>query len=159
MIKKKALTKKKIRSIQKSWADGILAIGQARRKNEDYKALATDFIHKHYGYKEGIVLFKPTLASIEQFRDTFEKALSYFVSGNPDHPEDQGFALRYWVKIKFENAGIVIIKSHAVAMGNYFFTDNEGNEVKVEYTFGYFVNKDGDIKINLHHSSIPYSIT
>jgi hypothetical protein len=159
MIKKKALTKKKIRAIQNSWADGILAIGQAHRKKEDYKSIATEFIHKHYGYKEGIVLFKPTLASVEQFRETFEKALSYFVSGNPDYPEDQGFAIWHWVKIKFENAGIVVIKKHAVAMGNYFFTDYEGNEVKVEYTFGYFVNQDGDIKINLHHSSIPYSKT
>lgn len=159
MIKKKALTKKKIRAIQKSWAEGILAIGQAHRKKEDYKSLATEFIQKHYGYEEGIVLFKPTLASVEQFRDTFEKALSYFVSGNPKYPEDQGFAIRHWVNIKFENAGIVIIKKHAVAMGNYFFTDNEGKKVKVEYTFGYFINQDGNIKINLHHSSIPYSIT
>ncbi len=158
-IKKKFLTKKKIRKIQKAWGDGIIAIGQAYVNNEDYKALATAFIQKHYGYQEGIVLFKPTLASVEQFRDTFEKALSYFVSGNPIHPEDQGFAIRPWVKVKFDNAGIIIIKNHAVAMGNYYFTDTEGNEVKVEYTFGYFVNENNEIKINLHHSSLPYSKT
>lgn len=158
-IKKKFLTKKKIRKIQKAWGDGIIAIGQAYVNNEDYKALATAFIQKHYGYQEGIVLFKPTLASVEQFRDTFEKALSYFVSGNPNHPEDQGFAIRPWVKVKFDNAGIIIIKNHAVAMGNYYFTDTEGNEVKVEYTFGYFVNENNEIKINLHHSSLPYSKT
>lgn len=158
-IKKKFLTKKKIRKIQKAWGDGIIAIGQAYVNKEDYKALATAFIQKHYGYQEGIVLFKPTLASVEQFRDTFEKALSYFVSGNPNHPEDQGFAIRPWEKVKFDNAGIIIIKNHAVAMGNYYFTDTEGNEVKVEYTFGYFVNENNEIKINLHHSSLPYSKT
>lgn len=157
--KKKFLTKKKIRETQKAWGDGIIAIGQAFVKNEDYKAMAARFVEKYYGYQEGIVLFKPTLASVEQFRDTFEKALSYFVSGNPDHPEDQGFAIKPWVKVKFQNVGIIIIKKHAVAMGNYFFTDNEGNEVKVEYTFGYFVNEKGEIKINLHHSSLPYSVT
>jgi len=44
-----------------------------------------------------------------------------------------------------------------MAMGNYFFTDTEGIETKVEYTFGYFLNDSEVIKINLHHSSIPYS--
>lgn len=157
--KNKFLTKKKIRETQKAWGEGIIEIGQAFVKNDDYKTMAVEFIRKYYGYKEGIVLFKPTLASVEQFRDTFEKALSYFVSGNPDHPEDQGFAIKPWVKVKFQNVGIIIIKKHAVAMGNYFFTDTKGNEVKVEYTFGYFVNENGEIKINLHHSSLPYSAT
>jgi hypothetical protein len=155
----KKLTRKMVRAAQQSWADGILRIGDAYRKNEDYKSIAEEFINSHYGYNEGIVLFKPTLASVEQFRDTFEKALSYFVSGNPGFPEDQGFAIRHWIKIKFHNLGIIRSGTHAVAMGNYFFTDEKGHEVKVEYTFGYFVNANNEIKINLHHSSIPYSIT
>ena len=41
-------------------------------------------------------------------------------------------------------------------MGNYFFTNLEGQEIKVEYTFGYkLVNNE--IKIDLHHSSLPYN--
>ena len=152
----KLLTKKTVKTIQKSWGDGIIDIGKAYKNKEDYKKLAENFIQKHYGYQEGIVLFKPTLASIEQFRDTFEKALSYFISGNLGHPEYQGFAIRPWVKVKFRNTGVILIKNHAVAMGNYYFTDETGNEVKVEYTFGYFVNEEGEIKINLHHSSLPY---
>lgn len=156
---KKLINKSSIRSIQKSWGSGIISIRNAYKNNQDYRTIAEDFINNHYGYKEGIVLFKPTLASIEQFRDTFEKALSYFISGNSNHPEDQGFAIKPWVIIKFKNEGIILIKNHAVAMGNYYFTDESGNEEKVEYTFGYFVNKDGDIKINLHHSSLPYSST
>lgn len=153
----KKLTDKKIRSAQKSWADGILKIGHAFRNHDDYRLMAKEFINSHYGYNEGIVLFKPTLASIEQFRDTFEKAHSYFVSGNPNYPEDQGFAIKHWKKIKFENTGIIIKGKRAVAMGNYFFTDDKGNTAKVEYTFGYFVNASDEIKINLHHSSVPYS--
>ncbi len=155
----KKLTKKLVRSAQKSWADGILRIGRAYRKNDDYRLMAEEFINNHYGYNEGIVLFKPTLASIEQFRDTFEKAHSYFVAGNPDYPEDQGFAIKHWKKIKFDNTGIMIMGKRAVAMGNYFFTDDTKNTVKVEYTFGYFLNEKDEIKINLHHSSIPYSKT
>jgi hypothetical protein len=43
-------------------------------------------------------------------------------------------------------------------MGNYFFTEPNGNIVKVEYSFGYFLDSNGNLKINLHHSSLPYSI-
>ena len=42
-------------------------------------------------------------------------------------------------------------------MGNYFFTDTDGNEVKVEYTFGYMLDDQGSLRINLHHSSVPFS--
>ena len=42
-------------------------------------------------------------------------------------------------------------------MGNYFFTDLDDNEAKVEYTFGYKLF-NGLVKIDLHHSSFPYSI-
>ena len=31
----------------------------------------------------------------------------------------------------------------------------EGDEVKVEYTFGYIVDSSGNLRINLHHSSMP----
>jgi hypothetical protein len=156
---KKLLSKKLILAVQKSWGDGIIRISSAFKNNEDYKSIAIEFIRMHYGYDEGIVLFKPTLASIEQFRDTFEKALSYFISGNPDHPEDQGFAIRPWIKVKFENAGVIITKHRAVAMGNYYFKDISGSEVRVEFTFGYFLTNDNKIKINVHHSSLPYLIT
>ena len=44
-------------------------------------------------------------------------------------------------------------------MGNYYFTsvDDKKNETKVEYTFGYIKDKRGNLRINLHHSSIPHS--
>jgi hypothetical protein len=41
-------------------------------------------------------------------------------------------------------------------MGNYYFTTPEGEEVKVEYTFGYIL-EDGELLINLHHSSLPFA--
>jgi len=44
-------------------------------------------------------------------------------------------------------------------MGNYYFTDaNTGDETKVEYTFGYFKDEQGNLRINVYHSSLPYSI-
>lgn len=44
-------------------------------------------------------------------------------------------------------------------MGNYYFTDKNGKEVKVEFTFGYKRAKDSRLVIFLHHSSIPFSQT
>jgi hypothetical protein len=100
-------------------------------------------------------LFKPTLAAVEQFRPTFEQALSYFVASNNACPEDKGFAIKGWTKVRFENTDIILDGSTALAMGNYFFTPPKGEEVKVEYTFGYVLDDAGALRINLHHSSMP----
>ena len=154
----KILTEKEILNAQKLWGNGIVEIGKEYTNKQDYKLLAKDFIQRHYGYNEGIVLFKPTLASVVQFRDTFEKALSYFVAGNDKYPEDQGFAIRPWTKVVFENSGIIVMENNAIVMGNYFFTDTNGQEVKVEYTFGYFLDESGQVKIHLHHSSLPFEL-
>ena len=59
--------------------------------------------------------------------------------------------------MRFENEGLYIDSDSAVAMGNYYFTTPEGQEVKVEYTFGYIPGKDGQPLINVHHSSLPFS--
>jgi hypothetical protein len=47
-------------------------------------------------------------------------------------------------------------EKRAIAMGNYYFTTVDGDEVKVEYTFGYTL-VGGNLKIDLHHSSFPYN--
>lgn len=148
-----------IERAQKMWAERIVEIGKAFLQHGNYKLVAKNLVDDLYGYREGNVLFKPTKASEQQFRLNAESALSYFVGDNLNFPEDKGFALQPWGKIRFENAGVICKENHALAMGNYYFTDTSGNEVKAEYTFGYFVNESGDIKINLHHSSLPYSIT
>jgi hypothetical protein len=59
--------------------------------------------------------------------------------------------------VRFENTDIILNESTALAMGNYFFTSPEGDEVKVEYTFGYIVDSSGNLRIQLHHSSMPAS--
>merc|ERR1712174_170608 len=70
--------------------------------------------------------------------------------------EDNGFAIKGWTNVRFENENIITEGAVGKAMGNYFFTKPDGEEVKVEYSFGYFLTDDGDVKINLHHSSLPY---
>ena len=118
---------------------------------------AEEHIHSLYGYGLGPVLFKPTMASEEQFRPTFQSALSYFVASNNECPEDSGFAIKGWTEVRFENAGVIVDGIYAIAMGNYFFTDQRGVETKVEYTFGYIQDEEGRLRIQLHHSSIPAS--
>ena len=41
---------------------------------------------------------------------------------------------------------------------NYYFTScADGSKTKVEYTFGYKKNADGNVRIFLHHSSVPFT--
>ena len=70
--------------------------------------------------------------------------------------EDKGFAIKPWTNVRFENEEVIINGNQAIAMGNYFFTTVEGEEVKVEYSFGY-THVDDELLINLHHSSLPYA--
>ena len=150
------ITKEKIINAQKKWADAIVSIGKAYTNKKDYKAVAAKTVDTLYGYDEGTVLFTPTKASKKQFRLTEKEALSYFVTGIIN--EDKGFALQPWSKVRFENAGIIINNGSATAMGNYYFTDAKtGKETKVEFTFGYLIDKNGDLLINVHHSSLPYN--
>lgn len=144
------ITKDKVTAAQTKWGAGIVEIG----KSDSSKERAEKHLDELYGYDLGEVLFKPTKAAGDQFRGTEEEALSYFVTGIV--AEDKGFALAPYTNVRFENEGIIIDCDSALAMGNYYFTTTEGNEIKVEYSFGYIEDKDGNLKINLHHSSLPY---
>ena len=149
------VTVAKVKDAQRAWGKGIVAIATAHTNGGDYVGLATDHVNTLYAYQMGPVLFKPTLAAVDQFRPTFETALSYFVASNNACPEDQGFAIKGWTDVRFENSDVIIDGNTALAMGNYFFTSPEGAEVKVEYTFGYIEDGNGDLRIQLHHSSMP----
>ena len=152
------ITKEQVLSAQDSWGSGVVSIGALMSDMVKCEKFAQDFLSNHYAFDSGEVLFKPTKCSVEQFRPTQLEALSYFIAGdNRSCNEDGGFALNPWTKVRFENAGMVLDENRALAMGNYFFTDlASGAEVKVEYTFGYKL-VDGNLKIDLHHSSFPYN--
>ena len=146
-----------IEKAQEKWGNGIVKIGELKDSLKECRMFTIDFINKMYDYENGIVQFKPTKASDFQFRGDVKSALSYFIGSDSDFIEDKGFALNPWVKVDFENNSINIINDIAIAMGNYFFTDNDGGKTKVEYSFVYKKNDIGDLKIILHHSSFPYS--
>ncbi len=152
------ITAEDVAAAQQAWGEGIVTIGQVSTDGGDVTAAATDHINTFYGYEDGMeILFKPTLAAEDQFRGTFDEALSYFIG--TEGTEDGGFALAPYTAVRWENEGTIIDEDAdtAMAMGNYYFTGTDGNETKVEYTFGYERNDAGDLVIVLHHSSLPYS--
>jgi len=151
------LTTEDVELAQAHWADAIIMMGSTALIGYDATGIAQHYLAALYGFETGPVLFKPTKAADTPFRRDKAGALSYFVGGNPDYPEDKGFALEPWREVRFHNADIILNSRSALAMGHYFFTSYAGNIVKVEYTFGYVLT-NGALKINLHHSSFPYHI-
>jgi hypothetical protein len=151
------ITKEQVIEAQNEWGAGVVKIGSLKENRSDCESFTSDFLDKLYSFEEGPVLFKPTKCEIEQFRPTKSESKSYFIAGDDRScNEDKGFAINPWTKVRFENSDIILEGNRAIAMGNYFFTDLDGNEAKVEYTFGYKL-KNGRLKIDLHHSSFPYS--
>jgi len=151
------ITLNQIEMAQKNWADGIIKIGSLKNNYMLCKEFTSGFLMKTYNFGNEKILFKPTKASDEQFRPTFDMALSYFIGGEDSFcEEDQGFAMKPWVKVTFENSGVIIEENRAIAMGNYFFTDLNDITIKVEYSFGYKLI-ESKLYIDLHHSSLPFS--
>jgi len=157
------ITKAEVNAAQQAWCDALVAIGKTHAEGGDAKALASKVLDEAYYYGKAPVFFKPTLAYGERtFRPTKEGALAYFVGGNADFPEDKGFALKPWVKARYDNLGdgdegIQIHGNIAITMGNVWVTDKDGNETMVDKTFVFKKDEDGKLKLILHKSALPYS--
>ncbi|MDG1709918.1 MAG: hypothetical protein P8H05_01890 [Schleiferiaceae bacterium] len=151
------IIEKDVIQAQKLWGAGVVKIGSLKEQRSNCEDFTSAFLDDLYAFELGAVLFKPTKCEVEQFRPSKADALSYFIAGdNRACNEDKGFAIQPWTNVRFENSNFILEDNRAIAMGNYFFTDLDDNEAKVEYTFGYkLVNQK--LKIDLHHSSFPYS--
>jgi len=157
------ISEAEVRNAQTAWAESIKSISKAYLEGGDYVATAAKAAGELYSYGHGSVLFKPTKAKDVQFRPMASQAMSYFVGAkavDDGIAEDAGFAInggKGWSDVVFDNHQIELNGNIALAMGNYYFTSAaDGSKSKVEYTFGYKKNKDGKIRIFLHHSSVPY---
>lgn len=151
------VTKEEVLNAQQNWGEAVIKIGKLYLEKKDYKAEAIATVAELYGYDEDqTVLFKPTKASEKAFRFTAESAVSYLAGGNEEFPEDLGFALNPWTKVHFENKGLILRDDDALSMGYYYFEDMNGEETKVEFTFGYYRSEKGNLKIYLQHSSFPF---
>jgi len=149
------ITKEEVLVFQEDWGNGIINISKTFQEGGDYIKEAQEFIDRLYAYEDEEVLFKPTLAAEKQFRLDKVSALSYFVGGNSDFPEDTGFAIKGWNKVRWKNAGIKITQDYIVCMGNYFFGMDKKDDLKVEYSL-VLKKIRGVLKIILHDSHLPY---
>ena len=81
-----------------------------------------------------------------------------------------------YTAVSFDNHGCIFDSDSATCMGEYYFTGTDSSETKVEcvspgpntrrwrmgdarhrrrYTFGYKKDAEGNLKIVVHHSSLP----
>lgn len=157
------ITYDEVNAAQQAWCDALVKIGKIKEEGGDYRKFAQQVLSDAYNYDYGKVFFKPTLAYGDQtFRNDKKGALAYFVGGDPDYPNDKGFALKPWVKARYDNTGndnqgIQIYGSVAITMGNVWVTDKDGNEIMVDKTWVFRKGKDGKLRIIVHKSSLPYN--
>lgn len=157
------ITYDEVNAAQQAWCDALVKIGKLKEEGGDYKSFAEQVLTDAYNYDSGKVFFKPTLAYGDQtFRNDKKGALSYFIGGDPNYPNDKGFALAPWVKARYDNAGeknegIQIYGSVAITMGNVWVTGKDGKEVMVDKTWVFRKGKDGKLRIIVHKSALPFS--
>jgi hypothetical protein len=151
------ITESDVNAAQQAWCDGLVRIGAVYRTSGDFRTAAMALID----YRDGVVFFKPTMAHGHQtFRDTAPGALSYYVGGDPEFPDDKGFALKPWARGWYDNNaaenGIQIHGRIAITMGNVYLADYEGNEIMVDKTFVFRLCEDGKLRLCAHKSALPY---
>ena len=159
------ITYDEVNAAQQAWCDALVKIGKIKEEGGDYKAFAQTVLSTAYNYDSGKVFFKPTLTFGDQtFRNDKKGALAYFVGGDSSYPNDKGFALKPWVKARYDNAGtknegIQIYGSIAITMGNVWVTAKDGSEVMVDKTWVFKKGKDGKLRIIVHKSALPFAPT
>merc|ERR1712187_491850 len=92
----------------------------------------------------------------QTFRPTRAGALSYFVGGDADFPNDSGFALKGWRKVEIVNSAIFREGNLAITTGNVLITDKTGTVTKVDKTWIFYKGSDRKLRIVGHHSSLPF---
>ncbi|MFQ3578057.1 MAG: hypothetical protein SNJ52_03485, partial [Verrucomicrobiia bacterium] len=141
-----------------AWCDALLKISKTHQEGGDAKAVAEEVLTRAYNYDKGKTLFKPTLAfGDDTFRLTKEGALAYFVGGNPNFPDDSGFALKGWTEAKFTTAGTICDGNIGIYMGNVSLKNNKGEWTTVDKTFVFDFADDGNPRIIVHKSALPFS--
>ena len=156
------ITEQQVNAAQQAWCDGLVRVAQVHARGGDARAEASKMIDDLYDYADGTVFFKPTLAfGPRTFRPTREGALAYFVGGDAAFPEDTGFALKGWTAARYENNaaqnGIQIHGDVAITMGNVYITGPDGKEVMVDKTFVFRRCADGNLRLCVHKSALPFS--
>lgn len=154
------VTEPEVLAAQEGWCQALLNISavNAVQGQAAAQVLAEQVIDSAYAYDMGAVLFKPTLAVKPQtFRPTKAGALSYFVAGDPNYPNDKGFALKNWTGCEIENNAILITGNTASTIGKVHFIDGNGDITSVDKTWQFIQDSAGQLRIAVHHSSLEFT--
>jgi hypothetical protein len=153
------ITEADVKAAQEAWGKALIQISDdfASGGLTKAKATANAVLDAAYGYNLGVVLFKPTLTHGQQtFRTTQAGALAYFVGDDKAFASDSGFALKGWKKYEYRNAGVFINGDMALTQGHVILTNKDGQVTTVDKTWGFKKDEKGQLRIVLHHSSLPF---
>mgnify|MGYP000412737507 FL=1 len=150
-------TKEMAYTALQTWCDNVVEVGKIYAEGGDAQAFSEQVLSDNYDYDNGHVLFKPTQTFGQQtFRPTKEGALSYFVGGNSDFPNDKGFKLKPWVKVWFSKEDLILHNDLAIVQCNVHFIGSDDSHIFVNKSFVFKECDDGRVRIILHQSSLPY---
>ena len=153
------INEKDMNNARNAWGDGIILISKTfdEKGIEEATIIAEKILQDLYAFESGPILFKPTSSGSNQtFRSNLEGTLSYFVGNNVKYPTDSGFGIKSWNKFESKTSDISIENDIAMWMGWVTLTDITGNILKVDKSWVYKRMSNGNLKIVLHHSSLPY---
>ncbi|REG82828.1 hypothetical protein [Marinomonas pollencensis] len=150
-------TKEMAYTALQTWCDNVVKVGKVYAEGGDAQAVSLQVLSDNYDYDNGHVLFKPTQTFGEQtFRPTKEGALSYFVGGNSEFPNDKGFKLKPWVKVWYSKEDLILHNDLAIVQCNVHFIGSDDSHIFVNKSFVFRECDDGKVRIILHQSSLPY---
>ena len=154
------ITIAEIEAAQVAWGEGLVGISTAFLEDEDYVSIAVDVLYSLYGYEYGPVLFNPTIASAVPFRFDWDGAASYFIGTSAPNTIDEdaaGFATNIWTAVSFEDDWTFVLNGEtALGMGTVVITDGDGGLTTVQKSMAWFRGGDGNLRLQLHHSSVPF---
>lgn len=154
------ITQEQVEAAQLAWGAALVRISEAHVAGgiEMARQEAEAALDALYGFEMGPVLFKPTLAAAPHiFRTTRDGALSYFIGHDDAFPADKGFALNGWSNVTIENAAIFISQNTAMTVGQVHIAGPDGAVTTVDKSWGFQQDEAGDLRIVLHHSSLPFA--
>lgn len=159
VVVNQAISEQEVVQAQLDWCSALVNISSTYEQSGQAaaKTLAAQVIDAAYGYQMGAVLFKPTLTvAPHTFRTTRAGALSYFVGGDADFPQDSGFALKGWSNCEIDNAAVFIAGDSATTMGKVHLSGKDGAVTSVDKTWVFVKDDAGQLRIVAHHSSLEY---
>ena len=155
------ILEKDLSTARTAWGNGLLEISKSFETEgiEMARKVAGNMLDTLYGFDLGQVLFKPTLSGGSQtFRPTKKGALSYYTGQNSIYPDDVGFGVKSWREFSSNTSAIFIDDTVAMWMGSVTLIDRDGQITKVDKSWGYKLDGNGNLRIMLHHSSLPYEL-